>query len=555
MQAERYARLIERSFSREWLAEYLEQRSTPKPRREPEAYKKNSTAALQPLQTKGGLEPYAMPLDRYTARHLLRRVQHGAPFQQVEALVGQSASVVVDALIDEALALGLPTLPEWHNEAPPRWQDDPDGVIAYFERNFQWFSDWMPVVHQDYFNGGLRERLTLFWHDHFATQYDVVEMTVYMRRYIDLLRTHALGNFKDFVHAMGIDAAMLIFLDGTLNTRIAPNENYARELLELFTMGIHGPDGSPNYTEADIVELARALTGWRVNDYDLTVNFTRAFHDRGEKTVLGRTEPFDYDTVIEWIFETRANEIAHFICGKLYRAFVYDAPNRDVVNGLAEVFLANNFEIAPVLRTLLSSAHFFEAAQMGARIKSPFDHVFGFLKETETPTTENSFLMAYYSTAVAGQMLFEPPNVAGWPGHRAWLSTATLPTRWDITDFILWGFDSVEPIDFTDLAARLVDRTDPEVAFRIPIALAQFFLTTPLEEIDFETVDNPFNGDLVANPLPDFVVHGPPYIATLAKRFLFGVPWYEWHLGHDQAPLFLRLFVSYLCSRPEFQLT
>jgi len=163
--------------------------------------------------------------------------------------------------------------------------------------------------------------------------------------------------------------------------------------------------------------------------------------------------------------------------------------------------------------------------------------------------------MAYYSTAVAGQMLFEPPNVAGWPGHRAWLSTATLPTRWDIADFILLGYDAVDPVDFTDLVTRLVDPNDREIAFRIPVALAEFFLTTPLDQVDFEAVDRGFNGNLSAHPLPDFVVNGPPHIATLAKRFLFGVPWYEWHLGHEQAPLFLRLFVSYLCTRPEFQLT
>ncbi|MEM1095021.1 MAG: DUF1800 family protein [Bacteroidota bacterium] len=554
MLAQRFAQTVERSFSRAWLEDYLAQRDKVKPPR-PRTAGKGRHDDRPYLQTQGGLEPYAAPLSRHEASHLLRRTQHGAPLGQVEAMMGTTAADAVEALLAEAKALGLPPLPAWHDEAPPRWQDDPDGVIAYFERNVEWFSAWMPVVHRDYYDGGLRERLVLFWHDHFAVQYDVIGMAVYVRRYLDLLRTHALGNFKAFVHAIGIDAAMLIFLDGTLNTRIAPNENYARELLELFTMGIHAPDGSPNYTEEDIVELSKALTGWQVNHYDLTVNYLRAFHDRGEKTIFGKTDRFEYDAVIDWIFEARSSEIAHFICGKLYRAFVYEVPNPAIVSELASVFLANDFEIEPVVRTLLSSTHFFEAGQLGARIKSPFDHVFGFLKETETPTTDNSFLMAYYSTAVAGQMLFEPPNVAGWPGHRAWLSTATLPTRWDVSDFILWGYDSVEPVDFTDLAARLVDANDREIAFRIPVALAEFFLTTPLDQVDFEAVDRGFNGNLAAHPLPDFVVNGPPYIATLAKRFLFGVPWYEWHLGHEQAPLFLRLFVSYLCTRPEFQLT
>ena len=190
--------------------------------------------------------------------------------------------------------------------------------------------------------------------------------------YYYLLHEHLLGNFKTFVYDMGLTPAMLKYLDGESNRVGAPNENYARELLELFTMGPTAPDGTPNYTETDVAEIARALTGWVVTD-DFHVEFDESRHDAGMKSFLGRQGMYGYDQVIDILFEERAHAIAHHLSRHLYCFFVRPLPDESVVSDLADVLLDNNFEIKPALQVLFSSTHFYDEANRARASKAPWN--------------------------------------------------------------------------------------------------------------------------------------------------------------------------------------
>ncbi|MDX1548901.1 MAG: DUF1800 family protein, partial [Rhodothermales bacterium] len=311
----------------------------------PPAAAKNGTAGPRPLGIAAGLTPYAAPLDRRHAVHLLRRTGFDAAPAEVDALLGMEAGDAVDALVDAALVPPVPMPPDWVDEGVPRSQD---AQQTYFmDRNPEWLMEYYATLMRQLYYGGLREKMTLFWHNHFVTEIDAYLIAPYAYRYVETLRTHALGNFKDFVHAIGIDSAMLLYLNGVQNAAGAPNENYARELLELFTMGPEDDQGTPNYTQQDIEEIARALTGWLVDPFNLTVQLVSVRHDGGEKTIFGRTEAFGYDDVIDLLFEERPEQIAAFLCRKLYRAFIYEAPDEALVAELAQVMRAHDFAIAP----------------------------------------------------------------------------------------------------------------------------------------------------------------------------------------------------------------
>lgn len=537
--------------------------ATPKARR-PRLTEKPRLAPA-PMRVAAGLEAHVAPLDLRTASHLLRRTGFGADPDQARALVGQDASQAVDALVDAALQNAFVAPPAWLNTLPP----SEDASDAEFEQYFEMSYDiWMPEFNNALFakmqSGGLRERMMLFWHNHFVTQFEAYEVAPLCYRYFEMLHTHALRNFKPFVHAVGLDATMLIYLDGFINTKEAPNENYARELMELFTMGITNAQGQPNYTEQDIVELARALTGWTVYEDQLQVQFDAFEHDTGSKTIFDESRNFDYDSAIDLIFEKRADAIAHFICTKLYKEFVYATPDPAIVADLARVFTSHNFEIAPVVRTLLKSAHFYDAQVIGARIKSPVEAAVGFMTEQTLTSATGSGEEMFWVSDDLGQTVGDPPNVAGWPGHRLWLDTDTMTRRWEGLSWLLWyPFEDAQNVVTTgndadpiiNLAAKIHDPDHPEAAFQLAVALAQHLLAVPLEEVDIQPIAAGFSGDLVANPLPDAVTNGPAYVQNLAKRFLEGIPWYEWFLYNDEARESIRTYIDYLIRRPEFQLT
>ena len=525
----------------------------------PNTSKKN-TPVLSPAtlaEIKGTSSPYAQSLTPYEANHLVRRVGFGASPKQVDALVNLDASAAVAKLIEEAITR--------EPMAPPTWVDFPlpgegatqDEIDAFINENIVQLTelrlDWAAKLRSD----GLRERMTLFWHNHFVTQVDTYFLATHAYRYIHLLETFALGNFKDLVSAMGLNVAMLKYLDSDTNRVGAPNENYGRELLELFTMGQKDRNGEDNYSQEDIGEAARALTGWVIDYQNHQATFIPNRFDASEKTFLGRTGNWGYNDINSIIFEERGEQIAWFICRKLFSEFVYAEPDDTMVDAMAEIFLDNNWEVEPVLQLLFSSEYFFDPLLRGGRIKSPVELIIGHFNDAgiEEPTYQQQQTMVLFS-AFLQQELLNPPNVAGWPGHRTWISTTSLPIRWLMTDFLLFG-DGQEnqPVDFTNMAREFSEATDPNAAFLLPLKLAQFLLPVPLETLSIPEPAEEFGGDLINYPIPDFVTNGPAYGVSLAKVFLAGIPWYEWNIEEELAYSTLLFYIRYLSQIPEYHLT
>ena len=282
----------------------------------------------------------------------------------------------------------------------------------------------------------LEEKMTLFWHGHFVSGYRAVENSQHLLMQNNLFRTHALGNFADLLHAIIRDPAMLGYLDNKRSRKQAPNENLARELLELFSLGVGG------YQEEDIKEGARALTGYSYegNSFD----FKRNQHDPGTKTIFGVRGSFDGDGFVDAILAQRT--CAEFICWKLYRFFVADIPPdfsrtpphaQRVIRAMAATMRRERYAIKPALRELFLSEHFHDPAIACSKIKSPAEVVVGAIRSMHTPTRSLGKLLD--AMDLMGQDLFHPPNVAGWAGGRAWINTSTLFARQNTLVYLLAG--------------------------------------------------------------------------------------------------------------------
>ena len=514
------------------------------------------TPVLAPL-VRAGLEPYTGALNDRRIDHLLRRAAIGASRADIERFRGKTASEVVDALILEATeTLPLPEKPPWADiPMPDRKVNPPEDLKEFSMNNRDWLNefriDWMSWLQK----GGLRERMALFWHNHFVTGVSVYELSALAYRYVKLLRMHGLGNFKDFVYDIGLTPAMLVYLNGVENEKNTPNENYARELLELFTMSPESPSGQPNYSQNDIEEMARALTGWDVNYTTYEPFLEERRFDDGVKSFLGKSGSFGYDDVVNVVFQQRPAQIAYFICWKIYREFVYDTVDETIVKDLADIFLDNNFEILPVVSTLLKSAHFFDQQFIGAKVKSPIELLIGFFKEVDFVPANATYEYSYRSAMDLNQTILDPPDVSGWDGHRSWLSTNTLPVRWSVVEFLLFSGRNNQALDLVTLAGQFPEASDPLAAFKLPVALAEHFMSVPLNSLDLGEIDEDFDGDLVSNPIPEDVANGPAYARTLAKVFLGGVPWYEWSIEENGVNSLLLNYVQYLTLLPEFHLT
>ncbi|HVA27294.1 MAG TPA: DUF1800 domain-containing protein, partial [Candidatus Baltobacteraceae bacterium] len=265
----------------------------------------------------------------------------------------------------------------------------------------------------------LQEKMTLFFHGHFTSA--AIEKNAwpnYMYAQNQLYRENALGNLRDLTHAVSKDPAMLIYLDNATSNKAHPNENYARELMELFTLG-HG-----NYSEEDIRQSARAFTGFSINRRSGTFVFNRGAHDDGTKTFLGRTGNFDGDDIVDIIYQQPA--CAKFWATTLLSYFVYDNPEPALVDAFANTITRNDFDLAPTMSALLQSNVFFSPRAYRARVKSPVEFVVGAHKTFGVASIEPRSLRAL---PAMGQVLFHPPNVAGWPGGENWVTTQTIIAR------------------------------------------------------------------------------------------------------------------------------
>jgi uncharacterized protein (DUF1800 family) len=277
----------------------------------------------------------------------------------------------------------------------------------------------------------LTERMTLFWHNHFATSQQKVRMGQLMYRQNVLLRREALGNFATLLHAVARDPAMLVYLDNAGSRAAAPNENFAREVMELFTLG------EGRYGERDVKEAARAFTGWSLDRESLEFVDRRAWHDAGQKTVLGRSGRFDGDAVIDLLLARP--ETAELIAAKLWREFVSPRPDAAEVQRWAQRFRDARYEVKPLIETILVSDAFWAQGNRASLIKSPVDLVVGTLRTFEIRPED--LRPAAFAAAALGQNPFSPPNVKGWPGGEAWIDSATLLGRKQFLERLFRGSD------------------------------------------------------------------------------------------------------------------
>lgn len=282
----------------------------------------------------------------------------------------------------------------------------------------------------------LEEKMTLFWHGHFATSYRTIEDSYHMFLQNQRFRKHALGNYGQLLREIIRDPAMLAYLDNNDSRKGRPNENLARELMELFSMGVG------TYSEQDIKEGARALTGYTFRDDEFV--FDRENHDTGRKRLFGRTGEFDGDGFVDGILAQRATGV--YMTRKLYEYFVGGLPEDprafspvqgSVLDDMRSTFVRGRYEIKPLLRELLLSRHFYSEAVRGQQIKSPAELVVGGVRELRTPVRDLSALLD--AMDLMGQSLFFPPSVAGWPGGRTWINTSTMFVRQNTMAFLLTG--------------------------------------------------------------------------------------------------------------------
>ena len=479
-------------------------------------------------RTLSGLTPYSGAFGVEEVVHLLKRTMFGAAPDDVAYFQGLSMSAAVDELLNPTAPLPAPPVKDYttngagtpdNNIAPgATWVTDyanTDGTISGNRRSS--FKKWGigRMIHQD---RSIREKMTLFLHNHFATESAVIDDPQCLYNHHTLLRSNALGNFKALVRAVTIDPGMLLYLNGNENTNTAPDENYARELQELFTVG---KENNPNYTEDDVKAAARVLTGWRIRATDDTAYFDPTKHDTTGKqfssfynntivagqsgAAAGDTE---LDALLTMIFSKQA-EVSQFIVKKIYRWFCYytidSAAQANVIDPLAQIFRDSNWDIKPVLSALFKSEHFFDPLNRGCLIKSPLDLMvmlsreFGLAFPNEASQYGSAYGMYDFlqnQGSILNQDFADPPSVSGWPSYyqapnfyELWINSDTLPKRERLTDTLvvtgyMYGGNTliIDPIAF---AKKMSNPGDPNILITDSLAI---LYRVPLSDASRNTI-------------------------------------------------------------------
>jgi uncharacterized protein (DUF1800 family) len=293
----------------------------------------------------------------------------------------------------------------------------------------------------------LREKIALFWHGHFACRAQG-RNPLFMQQYANTLRRNALGKFGDLLMAVSKEPAMLQFLNNQQNRKNAPNENFAREVMELFTLG------RGNYSEHDIKEAARAFTGWQFTPEGQFI-FRPVVHDEGEKTIFGKTGAFTGEDVIGMLLENR--QTARFITAKIYRFFVNETEDKQRIDELSAQFYKSGYDIAGLMEAIFTSDWFYDPKNVGAHIKSPVELLAG-LRHTLGVQFDQPQPQIFVQRTL-GQLLFYPPNVAGWPGGKNWIDSSSLLFRMQLPNYVLKAIDvTIQPKDDGDVNTQLLAR-------------------------------------------------------------------------------------------------
>ncbi len=374
------------------------------------------------------------------ARHLLARTSFAAPAAEVETFAQFDRDQAAGNLLSwaaPARVVPQTSAPAWVNDAviAPRQlremsTEDRQAMQRMFNQRAMdlrvwWMQEMLTTP------SPLSEKMVLFWHNHFVSSTQKVRQPQYMFRQHMLLRRHALGNFGEMLHAIARDPAMVIYLDSASNRKGQPNENFARELMELFTLG------EGHYTERDVKEAARAFTGSSIDPERGEFLFRPAAHDDGTKTVLGRSGNLDGTAVLDILLAHPRT--AEFIAAKLWREFVSPNPDPAEVRRIGAVFRDSQYDIRAVMRAILTSNAFYDERHRASLIKSPVDLVVGTLRQFQFTTGDvQPFAI---TVSQLGQNLFTPPNVKGWPGGEWWINSSTLLARKQFLDRIFRAED------------------------------------------------------------------------------------------------------------------
>jgi uncharacterized protein (DUF1800 family) len=528
------------------------------------------TGNSAPGKAKRQFAPLSSPLDpfvptagqwnEYLAGHLLRRTMMAPKWADIEALVALGGpGPAVDLLLNATSTPAAPAAATDATQDPANF----DNVTLQGQIYGQLTSDagalraWWAALHVTASNS-IQEKMTAFWSGHFTSQFDlgnnmyVVAPLLYNQN--QLFRSNALGNFQDLVKAVTLDGAMLVFLGGNLNVASAPNENYARELMELFTCGLGG-----GYTEADVHAAARILTGWKASlfmgDPDpngiFQIYFSPSDHDTGDKIYLFADFPAisasentqdlvqtnEINKLIDVLFSYTSSALANFICTKLYQFFVYSDPDsasdsteQSVIAAMADLFIQNNWEIKPVMSALLKSAHFFGNNNIGCQIKSPAEYVIGLARQIVPADQQTAFLNSSLDADMTndGEQFFQPPNVSGWPGYHDWLTTNTYPLHGTQATGIIQSMSDSDAIAFIK---KFPIPTYSNVN-SLSTAIGQLLLPRPLSSARATTFAEALLGTQTNDNEWPTILSGPP--AELAAN--------------------IRNLLNYIIALPDFQL-
>ena len=462
------------------------------------------------------------PWNKEKAKLLLRRMGFCTDFNSINRYLLMTPGDVVDELLQEANDLSPTTAPEWGYWDNKEFNDSGNNKSYYHKI-------WQKQAFADFQKNAFRERLVLFWSNHFVVEYLDVNQPAYLYQYYALLQTQVLGNFKTFVHQIGLNPAMLRYLNGYDNKNSSPNENYGRELYELFTLG----QGN-GYVQEDITETSRALTGYNKTVRYGPITFNEKTFDKGNKTIFGRSGNWGYDDVIDILFDEKKDIIARFICEKIYRYFVSPKTDEAIVSSLAATMISNNFELTPVYSQLFKSEHFFEEKNSNVLIKSPIDLMLGLHKTLGFKLDDTLDLEVQFRNKCTdmGQIIFSPVDVAGWQGNQDWINSETLPKRWEFSDYLLIKYWKKNKNQFKKLIISLVGNKETELKVIVNALKDFMFCPCKIKDEELSEAIAVFIGEVPENYFEDGT----------------------WSINDDSVPKQVYDLMRFFITLPEFQL-
>ena len=485
---------------------------------------KNSVFTDRVVPVSSGLTVYSGSWGKPEVLHLLKRTSYGFKKGDVDALLALNMTNAVNSILNVNTTAPSPPLNSYNNYSPDEsnlaygtdWTNDPlpTGTNTTNSRRIESLSQWNFGLSCNQ-NLTIKEKMTWFWYHFIPVDFETVRSAPFshagsnscriLYSYMKMFRDNPLGNYKTLIRTMATQPAMMYYLNNQANTKTSPDENFARELMELFTLG---KDPLSQYTEVDVVQAAKVLTGWRVvnlNTATPSTNFDVNFHDTSNKqfssffnnTVISNAGASELDALIDMIF-TKSRVVSEYICRRLYRYFVYydidTTIESNIIKPLAQTFVANNWEIAPVLNQLFKSQHFYDMANRGVYIKSPFDLVIGSLRTfnlnynvTDSTNFEAQYRVWNYfnNTICSGleQTMGKIPNVSGWVAfyqnpsyHEYWINSSTTQKRFDFLNRIFNGYNLTYNLLTTRIEVDLIgfiQQFDPAICANPDLLVAE----------------------------------------------------------------------------------